>query len=269
VDCFDPHEPYDPPQSYVDLYDPGYYGREFICPTAGDASYLSRAELTHCRALYAGEVTLVDTWLGWFVERVRELGLWDDTVVLFLADHGHPFGEHGTISKVPWVIVPELVYVPFMLRIPGRTRPRRTRAMVQFHDVAPTLFEALGVPSPDGYQFEGQSFISALEPGASSPRDHIVCGYHENALVLDDEWAYVFTQDAALRRLYDLRKDPGWYHDLYGEQPNVVQRMHRLLRAVAEPDAIRVDPAQMELTTGLGNEAGPAARHADASAIHP
>jgi arylsulfatase A-like enzyme len=267
VDCFDPHEPYDPPQSYVDLYDPGYAGREFICPREGDSSYLSAAELNHCRALYAGEVSLVDAWLGWFLDRVRDLGLWDDTVVLFLSDHGHPLGEHGIISKVPWAIYPELVNVPFMIRIPGRTTSGRTRAMVQFHDVAPTLLEVLGVPAPEGYAFGGQSFVEALTPGGPSPRQHIVCGYHENALVLDDRWAYVFTQEESLRRLYDLQADPGWTQNLYAEQPGVVERMHNLLCDVADPDAIRVDlttPEGQGAATTWGIEAGPAGRRGTA-----
>ncbi len=59
VDCFDPHEPWDPPQYYRDLYDPGYQGIEVIMPLyhAKASDYLTEAQLKHMRALYAAEVT--------------------------------------------------------------------------------------------------------------------------------------------------------------------------------------------------------------------
>src|SRR5438270_844814 len=74
LDVFDPHEPWDPPRHYVDLYDPGYDGPGIINPITGDANRYSAAELRHIRALYAGEVTMVDRWLGWLLEAVDSLG---------------------------------------------------------------------------------------------------------------------------------------------------------------------------------------------------
>lgn len=61
VDAFDPHEPWDPPLHYVDMYDPGYEGQVVDHPRYDYQSFLRPEELRHCRALYAGEVTLVDT----------------------------------------------------------------------------------------------------------------------------------------------------------------------------------------------------------------
>lgn len=256
VDSFDPHEPWDPPQSYVDMYDPGYTGREFILPREGDSSYLSEAELNHCRARYAAEITFVDRWLGWFLDRVAGLGLMEDTVILFLADHGHPLGEHGIISKVPWAPYPEVVDIPFMLRVPGVTKGgSRTRAVVQLHDVVPTLLDALGAPVPDGYELQGKSFLSVARSPGASHRDHIVCGYHENAVVEDDEWAYIFTQDPGLRRLFNKRNDPEWRKNLHGEQPAALRRMHDLLLGVADPEAIRVEPELGRMVASVSSPA--------------
>ncbi len=61
VDSFDPHEPWDPPQKYVDLYSDTYDGPEPIVPNYTNADYLDEKELERMRALYAGEVTMVDT----------------------------------------------------------------------------------------------------------------------------------------------------------------------------------------------------------------
>ncbi len=60
VDFFDPHEPWDPPRWYVDMYDPGYKGEEVIYPAYGSCGYLTEDELSHIRAMYAGEAMLVD-----------------------------------------------------------------------------------------------------------------------------------------------------------------------------------------------------------------
>jgi len=95
VDSFDPHEPWDPPRKYVNLYDRGYEGREIITPRYGPSDYLSEAELKHMRALYAGEVTMVDRWLGLFLERARELGMLEDTLLIVTSDHGEAFGRRG------------------------------------------------------------------------------------------------------------------------------------------------------------------------------
>ena len=99
VDTFDPHEPWDPPRWYVDMYDPGYDGEEVVYPVYGPSHYLTEDELNHCRALYAGEVTMVDRWVGMLLRQVEDLGLLEDTAIVFTSDHGFYLGEHGLIGK--------------------------------------------------------------------------------------------------------------------------------------------------------------------------
>ena len=99
VDTFDPHEPWDPPKHYVDLYDPGYTCEEVIYPRYGSTDILSAAELHHCRALYAAEITMVDRWLGKLLQAVDDLGLRKTTAIIFISDHGFVLGEHGWIGK--------------------------------------------------------------------------------------------------------------------------------------------------------------------------
>jgi arylsulfatase A-like enzyme len=127
VDTFDPHEPWDPPRHYTDLYDPGYEGEEVIYPAYAPCDYLSPAELKHVRALYAGEVTLVDAWVGRLLRRIDELGLRESTAVIFTTDHGFCHGEHGLMGKsviregfsahVPmWE---EIARIPLLVRVPA------------------------------------------------------------------------------------------------------------------------------------------------------
>jgi arylsulfatase A-like enzyme len=105
VDTFDPHEPWDPPAHYLALYERDYRGESVIYPRYDRCDYLSAEELAHCRALFAGEVSLVDRWVGHLVDTIDRLGLRETTAVFFLADHGFYLGEHGYIGKS--LITPE------------------------------------------------------------------------------------------------------------------------------------------------------------------
>ncbi|MFC1736075.1 hypothetical protein ACFL1X_08150 [Candidatus Hydrogenedentota bacterium] len=69
VDCFDPHEPWDPPQKYIDMYDPDYEGE--IITNFFEAKNMTPREIQHVRARYAAKVTMVDTWIGRVFTRHR------------------------------------------------------------------------------------------------------------------------------------------------------------------------------------------------------
>ncbi len=86
VDCFDPHEPWDPPSVYdPDLkcpYDPDYKGKDMIVPLMGETNLFTEPEMHHIRMLYAEKVTMVDKWLGHLLDKVRALGLEENTYQL-------------------------------------------------------------------------------------------------------------------------------------------------------------------------------------------
>ena len=64
------------------MYDPDYEGQELIDPVPGEVEgYITARELGHTMALYAGEITFLDKWVGLLLDRVRELGLWDNTLL--------------------------------------------------------------------------------------------------------------------------------------------------------------------------------------------
>jgi arylsulfatase A-like enzyme len=105
VDAYDPHEPWDPPEKYTSLYDEGYDGKEPAIASSGDSGWLSERQLERMKALYAGEVTMVDRWLGNFLDKMSELELMQNTLLIFASDHGHAFGEHGVAGKVSSAIM--------------------------------------------------------------------------------------------------------------------------------------------------------------------
>ena len=100
VDMWDPHEPFDCPwYDHARYADPGYEGDQITYPQYGRPTYMTEAEHRNVRALYAGQVTLVDRWVGHFLDMAERLGLFKDTLIIWTTDHGHLFGEHNLQGK--------------------------------------------------------------------------------------------------------------------------------------------------------------------------
>jgi len=180
VDTFDPHEPWDAPRWYVDMYDPGYTGEIIDYPLYARIDFLSGAELKHCRALYAAEVTLVDRWVGRLFEKIEDLGLLDNTVVFFTTDHGFLHGEHGIIGKsliggggqfsyIP--LYKEINHIPLIVFCPGASTGQHS-AIVQPMDIMPTILELAGIDIPESVH--GKSFADVLLGKKQKHRDFAV-----------------------------------------------------------------------------------------------
>ena len=178
VDTFDPHEPWDAPQWYVDMYDPGYAGQVVDYPLYWyTADFLTDEELNHCRGLYAAEVTLVDRWVGRLLEKTEDLGLLENTTVIFTTDHGFLHGEHGIMGKSlkepngPFTYIPlyeEINHIPMLVRSPGTTSGK-TAAIVQPMDIFPTIADLADVEIPK--TVHGRSFAGILQGTATTHRE--------------------------------------------------------------------------------------------------
>jgi arylsulfatase A-like enzyme len=230
VDSFDPHEPWDPPREDVEIYDPGYSGREVITPHYGPSDYLSEAELKHLRALYAGEVTMVDRWLGRFLDRARDLGMLEDTLLIVTSDHGHQIGEHGITGKVSWGLWYELLDVPLFVHLPDGSGGTRVDAFAQHHDIAPTVLKALGV-QPAG-PMDGVDLLE-LAAGRIAPREYAVSGFNNYVWYRDQRYVYIGRNDGTHTQLFDAQADPLQHHDLSADEPALVEELHRRVLAEA------------------------------------
>jgi arylsulfatase A-like enzyme len=271
VDSWDPHEPWDPPQYYVDQYDPGYEGDEIIYPCYGLSDYMSDSELNHVKALYAAEVTMVDRWLGHMLDTVDHLGLNDNTMVVLMSDHGHYFGDHGLQGK-PWAdfgqLYEEMTHQPLLVRHPDCKRPgQSTGAMVQPCDLFPTVCDLAGLKQPGGLQ--GISYAGVIAGGDDSHRDLVISGRNLDdnwgtvpATVSDGIWSLVYwpNKDFAYKgipprqetypctgmperrvdELFYLPDDPAQAKNVIGQHPEEAKRLHQaLLDLIGDTD---VDP---------------------------
>jgi arylsulfatase A-like enzyme len=239
IDCFDAHEPWDPPDSYLSLYarvERGGYRPVQPFPTPyGRTADLSRRTLKLARAMYAAEVTFLDAWLGRFLTALETLGM-ASTWVVVLADHGVSLGEHGWIGKQSNDIHGELLDVPMMIRHPARIGAgRRTGYFASAHDVAPTLLRAVGAPVPkamDGADL--RPLFVGRRP--SQQRKAWVGAWGETLLAGDGRWLLVAeNRGGHLRnvRLFDKRRDPGEHRNLAGRRRDVVRRLAKAIRREA------------------------------------
>lgn len=227
VDSFDPHEPWDPPVPY-DTYRPvGYAGPRLIMPMGGEAaSWATPEQIDQIRGLYAGEVASVDGALGVFFDALERLGYYEDSVILVLADHGHPLGDHGKFLKGADRVFGELLNVPMLLHVPGRSAGRVSDALVAYPDVLPTLLDLLGLT---GYtqSMTGRSFAAVVHGATDAHRKAIISGYRGAAdrSVRDAEWAFIRRPVGEPDELYHLSEDPREQRNIIDAHPAEVRRL--------------------------------------------
>ncbi|CAA9515900.1 MAG: Sulfatase [uncultured Rubrobacteraceae bacterium] len=224
LDSFDPHEPWDPPEEYSNMYSDGYEGPDPIVPNYGGREWIEDDELERMRALYAGEVTMVDRWFGRFMDSMERSGRLDDTAVVVISDHGVALGEHGFTGKPFNALWPELTDIPFMIRHPdGLGAGGTSDYFASTHDVAPTILGILGLLPQE--RMDGQFLTVLMEGGELPPRDHFTLGYADHVWARDERYLMFSRRDRSEPHLYDLRNDPGAERDLAGEDPDRVRRM--------------------------------------------
>ncbi len=292
VDSFDPHEPWDPPAEYADRYFE-YDGLDFIVPgpayggggpggpggpggagaaggtgaagSPGGSGRPSEAELRRIEALYLGEVTLVDEYVGRLLNTVADLGLLDDTMIVILSDHGTQMLDQGSFGKGPNELHPFNTQLNLLMRVPGGPTDLDVDAFVQNHDLMPTLLGRLGVRAD---WTDGADLWPLVTGERTAIRDRIVTGWASfvtgnavgKASVRDDRWNFctaVGYEDEAGDELFDLERDPEERHNVADMHPEIVSARRGDVEAViGQPLPGRMaevcDPAPAPMSHWLG-----------------
>jgi arylsulfatase A-like enzyme len=239
ADTFDPHEPWDPPRHYIDRYDPDYQGDELFEPAYEPSGYASEEEIHHMRCMYAGEVSMVDRWVGHLLGTLREMGLEEETIVVLTSDHGFYHGEHGFIGKVQldrdgriirrWPLYRTIAQIPLMIRVPGYG-PGVAKGFCQPPDFLPTLLELVDVEIPDHVQ--GRSLVPQLGGGRGGTAAITSLTYRQDEEVRAPtsfrtrDALYIYGGDEWESEFYDLRRDPGEHQNCIGEREVEARHCH-------------------------------------------
>ncbi len=245
IDTFDPHEPWDPPRWARDLYLPDAKGVPYAWAEYGSVSQYDKSKIEHLRALYAGECSIVDRWFGRLVDTVDLLGLAENTMIIFLSDHGHYLGypnDGGQIGKFfgyrksdgKYAFDEADVFIPlldsvstpvFMVRTPG-AKGRVCRKQAQPVDVMPTILEYMGAKVPA--DVHGQSLLPLLHGEKPAFRTCAVTARHGDLMqISDNRWLYGAWVHNGGPKLYDRKADPDQKRNKIKENPDVASRLHR------------------------------------------
>jgi len=215
-------------------------------------SYWNRSDLSpeRLRAKRDAVVSLYDAGIRWVDEQVRrlagklvELNNWDRCALAVTADHGEEFLDHGGRYHLPRKLTEELVHVPLLLRVPGNAAAHQVQPPFSLLDLAPTLLDVVGIPSPA--DFRGRSGWSQLRRGQSQerpvvseciydctnpfyPRDRM--GTRLLAVRLN-QYKLVLDFSTASGHLYDLSRDPAEKNPLgLGEAEDVRNKLLQYAR---------------------------------------
>lgn len=245
------HHEWLPPPDLTDLY--GHVKpnlpREadtWITMTRGNLFVGTMGKLEHHFMNYARCVVSLDREIGRVLDRLDELGLADNTLVVYAGDNGYFWGEHRLVDK-RWAYE-ESIRIPWIVRYPGVIPDpgRRADQMVLNIDLAPSLLEAAGVEIPESMQ--GRSFLPVLRSAEAPGREAWLYEYFKDFpynvpgthAVRTDTHIYIEYESRRPPELYDLVRDPRQRENLMGtpEGAKLQQTLKGTLEALKKGEGL-------------------------------
>ncbi|MBK1878964.1 sulfatase family protein [Pelagicoccus mobilis] len=280
---FDPHPPYIVPEPWDTMYDPEKVTVPQITPGEheqnpehfqktqqenpdfsnweeeggntmhGCESHLQdRESLSKEIAVYYGMISCMDKYIGQILDKLDELGIADNTLIVFTSDHGHFFGHHGLIAKGPFHYE-DLIRIPFIASWPGKIEAGTTSSEIQsLVDLAPTFLEATGTKIPN--TMTGISQAKAWTGEETSQRDHaIVENRHQPTTINAKTYInarYKITTYAGHEygELWDLENDPKELKNLWND-PASAELKAKLIMEMLHAE-IKKEPTPMTRIAG-------------------
>src|SRR5258708_2018043 len=204
VHFYDPHDPYEPPAPYSNIYKD---------------------------RLYDGEIAYADSALAHFLAFLKKQGWYDAALIVVVGDHGEGLGEHHEDTHGIF-LYDSTTHVPLLVKLPNRREAgKEVEAQVRTTDILPTILELLGLPIPE--KLDGASLTPFFTGSETTPRT--VFGQTDYPLRF--EWAPLRSVrkegfkfiEAPKPELYDLRSDPGEVHNEYEPWNADVQKLRKTL----------------------------------------
>lgn len=253
-----PHEFYDPPQGFFDMYegvdlpDPVYDQAELAQKSPAFRDFQAKQREAHglapegnssadrermdfMRRCYLANVTFVDHQVGRLVEALKTAGIYENTAIVLVSDHGEYTGDYGAIQKGMFLY--ELnVHVPLVIRAPGVGQvPGVSDSPVQNLDIFATMLDLAGLPLP-AHSYS-RSLLPALRDPAAIIRDAAFAETFDRKMVRQGDWKLIVDDSPLGVELYNLAEDP--------------RERHNLARAAADPTAPTRDPEAMAVIVRL------------------
>lgn len=275
VNMFDPHHPFDPPAEYLHRYRPDQMPLPKYRPGELDnkpryqqldhewahndvggmhVATLSPREQQKITAAYYAMVELIDTQVGRMVDALEQTGQLENTIVIFMSDHGEMLGDHGLYLKGPH-FYEQAVHVPLIISWPQQFQAdTRCEELVELVDLAPTLLESCSIEIEP--QIQGRSLIRQLrgEQSAGPHREDVYCEYYNSWTHPRSYGTMLRTRDHKLvvyhgtepGELYDLNADPDEFDNLW-DRPEHQETKIRLMQRLFDRSVFTMDPCPPRL----------------------
>ena len=230
VGFFKPHLPFNAPKKYWDMYDPqkiAMADNPYVPKDAPKESIHNSPELRkqysgvpegtplpedYARQLkhgYYACVSYIDTQIGMIIDKLEELGLADNTIIVLWGDHGWNLGEHTMWCKHN--LYRTSLNAPVIIKLPGKQLGTKTQAHAEYVDIYPTIAELCGLQVPS--HCEGESMVPYIENPSLPGKDATYSKWHNGISMRTQqyqyaEWLNPKTQEVQARMLYDHQTDP-------------------------------------------------------------
>jgi len=273
--CFAPHHPFDPPEEFLARYNPddmplpkarpdeletkttyqqldGKFSHND--PEGYDITKMTDRDKREVTAAYYAMVELIDKQVGRMVAALEETGQLENTIVIFMSDHGEMLGDHGLFLKGPH-FYDEAVRVPLIISWKDRfAADLRADCLMELIDITPTLLEAAEIDVPNTIQGRSLMPILLSQRDAGHHRDYVFSEYY-------NAWTHKHSYGSMLRtreekivvyhgtdqgELYDLKNDPDEFENLWNSPEHTKGKL-RLMKACFDASVFTMDPCPIRL----------------------
>jgi choline-sulfatase len=269
---YEPHSPFDFPIEYAGMFDPQRMSAGKIGPEDGKQIPKVFADLTAEEkqgivAAYYTSVAYLDKNIGLVIEALKRAKLDENTLVVYVGDHGYNLGHHGRFEKHSfWETA---VRAPLVVSFPRQFKGgRAVNGLVEFIDLMPTILDVCGIKHPEGLQ--GRSLTPLLAGKTTKGRDYVFSEYlfgWEEAMIRTDRWKFIYTKGdidrtdgyetaypkpGRMKRLYDVVRDPDEMTNLANRPEH--QKVVRELQQKLYERLVGTHPKAASLPKGLAQE---------------
>lgn len=185
VEAFDPHEPFDVPKEYMDMYENTQLDKEYFeIPEYAHVNVPDNAK-DYIQKRYAALLSMSDAWFGKLIQHLKDLDMYEDTLIIMTTDHGYFLGEHDYFGKNIMHLYNELAHLPLIVHFPqNKLAGKRIDKITQNIDIMPTILDYHHIPIPD--TVTGCSWKRIVDALETYDKRYALYGYHGMAMNITD-----------------------------------------------------------------------------------
>ncbi len=256
-----PHQPYNPQQEYMDMYNVSEWGEgtkkgsgikkpaSFYEPTENlppllqsqrnggnkvwnmDKAFKNEQIWRNYIGGYYALVTEIDHCVGEILNTLDEAGLEEETIVIYASDHGDFVGNHGMVEKcaVGQNVYEEILNVPLIIKYPGKTKKgQRTAELVNLADILPTLIDMLDLDTPEfKYPIQGKSLAKVLLNKGSMNREYLISESWSQAAVITKKYKLgIMLDPTVVHENWDYREFGDMFFDMEKDPLEIDNRIN-------------------------------------------